>query len=848
MSSESDAQFRLSRATFRRHFYRLILLTWLIPPVFGLLFILYLGILTPGQLLDLLAHPLEPAFIVGWLVFALWYFPRQIQPFADYLEQPVPARIDAARHGLRRFPWHYWSLFLLYLLLAPGSVILGTWLSTGYLAPPIDWFRIHLVALIVSIIVGLPIFFLILDLFGRALDALPLQRPLVTIRTKVFLIGALVPLLIDTILVQYYWTRTGFFSLETFAVWLSLELLAVGGSLIFVRSFGQSLQPLEAVIASGSDVPAPGARLRPRSTDELGVLTEGYRQLLDALRIRNAVLDVSNRLLRSAGRKRDLPDLLETIVALADEAIPGDMVFLILKDPQREELVGVIQSGAAYAPEGRFRLALDETSMAVSVYREGKTLALDDVARDPRVSPRMRQQFQVCSALATPLQVDAERLGVLMSVCRERRHHYTEQEILLFENMAREAAIAIHTQRLEEQRLAAEAAHREREAMVHLLLESTAEAIYGVDLDGRCIFVNPACLHLLGQVSEATVLGRDMHALIHHSRADGTAFPPEECPILRAARRGESAHGDGDVFWRADGSAFPVEYWSHPIRREGEIIGAVVTFVDISERLAAQRALEQYRDRLEEQVAQRTAELTRANQELASFSYTVSHDLRSPLRAIDGFSHALLEEYGERLDTTGREYLERVRQAAQRMGDLIDALLKLSKLSRSELHWQKVDLSALAGEIAAELGRRDPQRQVEWNIEPDLQAEADPGLLRAVLENLLGNAWKYTARTPNPRIRFAAEPCEDGLAWCVSDNGAGFDMAHAGKLFEPFQRLHTEAEFPGTGIGLATVQRIIQRHHGRIWARAAPGEGACFCFTLGDPALYDDEAGKEPYN
>lgn len=716
MPRQSAERFRLDGATFRRRFFLLILLTWLIPPVFGLLFILYLGILTPGQLLALLGHPLEPVFILGWLFFALWYFPRRIRPFVDYLDQPAPARIDAARHSLRRFAWRYWSLFLLYLLLAPGSVILGTWLSTGYLAPPIDWFRIHLVALIVSIIVGLPIFFLILDLFGRALDALPLQRPLVTIRTKVFLIGALVPLLIDTILVQYYWTRTGFFTLETFAVWLSLELLAVGGSLIFVRSFGQSLQPLQAVIAGGPDVPAPGARLRPRSTDELGVLTEGYRQLLEALRVRNAVLDVSNRLLRCAGRARALPALLETIVGLADEAIPGDMVFLILKDPQREELVGVIQSGAPYAPEGHFRLALDETSVAVSVYHDGQTLALDDVARDPRVSPRMREQFRVCSALATPLQVDEERLGVLMSICRERCHHYTAEEILLFENMAREAAIAIHTQRLEER------------------------------------------------------------------------------------------------------------------------------------RQAAQRALEDYRDRLEEQVAWRTAELTRANRELASFSYTVSHDLRSPLRAIDGFSHALLEEYGERLDATGREYLERVRHAAQRMGDLIDALLKLSKLSRSELHWQTVDLSALAGEIAAELGRRDPQRQVEWIIEPDLQAEADPGLLRAVLENLLGNAWKYTARTPNPRIRFAAEPCKDGPAWCVSDNGAGFDMAHAGKLFEPFQRLHTEAEFPGSGIGLATVQRIIQRHNGRIWAQSAPGEGARFCFTLGAPVQDADENGIKPYN
>ncbi len=825
----------LDADSFQHRFRRLILLTWLIPPVFGLAFILYLGILSPQQMWQSFRSPIQPLFIFGWLAFALWYFPRHVRPITDFVRSPVPERAEAAFQCLRRFPLHYWGLFLLYLLLAPASVILSAETTSDYVATPVDWFRIHLVALIVSIVVGLPIFFLILDLFGRALAELSFRRPLVTVKTKVFLIGALVPLLIDTVLVQYYWSRTGFFTLETFIVWLSLELLAIGGSLIFVRSFGQSLQPLEGVIAAGVQAPDLETRLRPCSTDELGVLTQGYRTLLNELRIRNAILDISNRLLRAADLNRELHGLLDAIVALAGEAIPGDMVFLILKDPEKDELVGVAQTGSRYDPAGHFRLGLDEVSMAVHVFHQGQTLAIDDVANDPRVSPRMRARFQVRSALAAPLQAEGERLGVLMTIRREQPHHYTEQEVMLFENMAREAAIAIHTQRLEARRQAAERARQEREEMVHLLLESTEEAIYGADLEGRCIFVNPACVRMLGYESEADLLGRNMHELIHHTYPDGRPYPKEECRVWQATRRGESAHCDSEVHWRADGTAFPVEYWSHPIRRDGEIIGTVVTFIDISERVAARQALEEYRDRLEERVEQRTAELTAVNRELASFSYSVSHDLRSPLRAIDGFSHALLEEYGDQLDDNAREYLGRVRRAAQCMGELIDALLKLSRLTRSELHWQEVDLSALAEEIAAELQRQEPGREVVWEIAPDLKTRGDRGLLRAVLENLLGNAWKYTRGVEQARIRLYRTHRDGREGFCVQDNGAGFDMAHAHKLFEPFQRLHTAAEFPGTGIGLATVQRIVHRHGGWITGEAAPGEGATFCFGLGTP-------------
>jgi light-regulated signal transduction histidine kinase (bacteriophytochrome) len=244
------------------------------------------------------------------------------------------------------------------------------------------------------------------------------------------------------------------------------------------------------------------------------------------------------------------------------------------------------------------------------------------------------------------------------------------------------------------------------------------------------------------------------------------------------------------------------------------------------------RALRASELRLEARVAQRTQELTVANRELESFSYSVSHDLRAPLRAVDGFSQALLEDEGERLSEDGRELAGRLRAAATRMGQLIDDLLNLSRFTRAELRHEPVDLSALAREVVEDLRRREPTREVEVSIAPDLKASGDARLLRVALENLLGNAWKFTSHRSGARISFSAEARDGQTRYCVRDNGAGFDMAYAGKLFSPFQRLHKPSEFPGTGIGLATVQRIIQRHGGHVHAEATVGGGASFCFTL----------------
>jgi signal transduction histidine kinase len=237
-------------------------------------------------------------------------------------------------------------------------------------------------------------------------------------------------------------------------------------------------------------------------------------------------------------------------------------------------------------------------------------------------------------------------------------------------------------------------------------------------------------------------------------------------------------------------------------------------------------------------------ELEATNKELEAFSYSVSHDLRAPLRSIDRFSQAVLEDYGELLPQEGRHFLENVRKSARRMTELIDDLLKLSKVTRAEMRLESVDLTRLAVNILTELQQMDPERRVRYQVAPGLSARGDSHLLLVVLENLLNNAWKYTSKQEQAKIEFGSRRENDQTVFFIHDNGAGFDMTYAGKLFGAFQRLHTTTEFPGTGIGLATVQRIIHRHGGRIWAEGTMNEGATFFFTL--PALDEVKPKTQP--
>ncbi len=273
-----------------------------------------------------------------------------------------------------------------------------------------------------------------------------------------------------------------------------------------------------------------------------------------------------------------------------------------------------------------------------------------------------------------------------------------------------------------------------------------------------------------------------------------------------------------------------------PLRDEdGEVDRVLTLSVDITDRRRAEDEVRRLNADLEGRVRRRTAELELANRESEAFAYSVAHDLRGPLRAVDGFTALIDEESGDGLDETSRDYLRRVRAAVQRMGRLIDDLLHLSSLSRADMDVAQVDLSAMARELVADLARREPRREVEIVVAPELRAYGDDDLLRVVLGNLLDNAWKFTRHAPAARIEVGVATHEGRPAYFVRDNGAGFDQAYVGKLFQPFERLHVEAQFEGSGIGLASVARIVARHHGAVWAEGREGGGAAFFFTLGEP-------------
>lgn len=287
---------------------------------------------------------------------------------------------------------------------------------------------------------------------------------------------------------------------------------------------------------------------------------------------------------------------------------------------------------------------------------------------------------------------------------------------------------------------------------------------------------------------------------------------------------------------RPDGEHRHVQLTYAPVPGEvGSGVARLVQVEDVTDRLRAEARVRELNRTLEARVAERTRELEHANRELETFAYSVSHDLRAPLRTIEGFGRMLAERCGDAIDETGRDHLRRIRAAAGRMDGLIEALLNMSRLSRKELQYAELDLSRMAAEIVADLRQGDPGREVEVTVQPGLRAHGDPDLVRNLLQNLIGNAWKFTSRTAAARIEIGCEPHGGHESVCfVRDNGAGFSPEYASKLFRPFQRLHAQEEFSGNGVGLASVRRVVERHGGEVWAEGEPGRGACFHFVLPD--------------
>jgi PAS domain S-box-containing protein len=356
----------------------------------------------------------------------------------------------------------------------------------------------------------------------------------------------------------------------------------------------------------------------------------------------------------------------------------------------------------------------------------------------------------------------------------------------------------------------------QQRARLAAIVEASDDAIIGKTLDGVITSWNDGARHIFGYSAEEAV-GKSI-ALI---------LPPgceeEEISLLHALARGEVRRFDA-VRRCKDGRDIVVAVTTSPVRdARGRVVGVSKVARDITEHKRAEEALARAKDVAES-----------ASRELEAFSYSVAHDLRAPLRGMNGFAQVLLDEYGEKFDGEGRDWLQEIQLNAKRMGELIDALLSLSRVTRAELRRESVDLSALVRAVGAQLAVNEPSRVVELVVADGLRANADPVLIRALVENLVGNAWKFTARVPAARIELGATTQGEARTFYVRDNGAGFDMAFARNLFAPFQRLHTTAEFPGTGIGLATVQRIAHRHGGRTWAEGQVDHGATFFFSLPD--------------
>jgi PAS domain S-box-containing protein len=373
-------------------------------------------------------------------------------------------------------------------------------------------------------------------------------------------------------------------------------------------------------------------------------------------------------------------------------------------------------------------------------------------------------------------------------------------------------------------RLAEDALRASGERFARAFVDNPVAMVLTQLEDGVVLEVNHAWAGLMGCRRE-DVIGHPVRAMdIWPSSGDGAQFIGE-------LRTNKALHGREQEFRTLDGRRVVTRVWSQVLSLHGQEV-VLSTLIDVSENRRLREELDALSQDLDRRVEDRSAERVALSQEREAFSYAVSHDLRAPLRALSGYTQALVEDFGEAIPAGARDYLGRIHQASRRMGELIDGLLALARDSRGDLIRRPVDLSELAEAVRRDLVQGEPERSVDWRIEPGLRAMGDERLLKVVLANLLGNAWKYTQQRPQAAIAFDALD-RDGTRWFqVSDNGAGFEMAYASKLFTPFQRLHRPDEFPGLGIGLATVKRIIQRHGGTIEAQAEPGLGASFRFTL----------------
>ncbi len=466
-------------------------------------------------------------------------------------------------------------------------------------------------------------------------------------------------------------------------------------------------------------------------------------------------------------------------------------------------------------PQTNYRL--EQTGIWGEVVRQRRPIIVNDFAA-PHPLKKGYPEGHAHLTRFFSVPVFSEGRIVAVTGFANKPSHYTDRDVSQMTLLMDSVWKIVERRKAEEQLKLANAYNRS-------LLEASLDPLVTIDANGKITDVNIATEKVTG-CSRAELIGTDFSDyFVDPSKAKaGYQKVFEEGFVTDYALEIRSRKGH----------ITPVLYNAAVYRDDaGNVIGVFAAARDVTERKKAEEEIRTLNRELEARVIERTAQLENSNRELEAFAYSVSHDLRSPLRSIEGFSLALLEDYAGKLDTTGKNYLDRVRNATVRMGQLIDDLLKLSRVTRSDMTREEVDLSAIAREIAGNLGRQHPERPAEFTITDGLTAYGDPRLLTVVLENLLSNAWKFSEKTPLTVIEFRSMVKNGVRAFAVKDNGVGFDMSYSGKLFSPFQRLHRVEDFPGTGIGLATVKRVIGRHGGQVWIESEVGKGTTVYFTLG---------------
>jgi PAS domain S-box-containing protein len=570
-----------------------------------------------------------------------------------------------------------------------------------------------------------------------------------------------------------------------------------------------------------------------RQSDATATLEENRLQLMT--QIRNLFLEMRSeeerllraRMLRAAGRARQMQAILGLGYALSLVlfAITVYSIFREIEKRRRTE-------ERLLRAQEQYRLLFDSNPIPVWVFDTDTLSILDVNATAVDRYGYSREEF--LRAKITDLRPQ-ENVPELMAALRARqdpiqdsgpwRHRKKSGELIDVEITSypltfqgKNARLVVATDITEQKR--ATDALKQSEEMLRLIVSNIKDyAIIVLDPEGQVISWNGGAQRIKGYATDE-ILGQ--HFSVFYPPDDLAAGKPD-IELSRARKEGRFE----DESWRVrkDGSRFWANVVVTPLNDDtGRVHGFVKITRDVTER-----------KRAEQEILRRSQELETANKELEAFSYSVSHDLRSPLRGIEGFSQALQEDYEQQLDTTAQDYLRRIRVATHRMGELIDDLLDLARVTRAEMHRESIDLTRLANEVAQELRSTEPQRTVALKIADGLQAHGDSRLVRVALQNLIGNAWKFTSKREQAEIEFGEKTANGDRAYFVRDNGAGFDPSYASRLFGAFQRLHAVNEFPGSGIGLATVQRIIHRHGGAVWAEGFVNRGATIYFTLRRP-------------